>query len=195
MELVDQLQKLAPWAADLPAAAKIVLSLLIVGVAALFLIVMWSTPSTIEKKSVEAVSLILEGCYRRAVFTRTHAQMDHNAMFASITECRKLVQSKVPAVTNTNLRQPTADLISALEGIEREETKKPWDFSRIDAYKLEALKRFTLLSRLTGVPYTLPTNLTEEIFFSKQEADLPPTVRFPAVQSGAPGDAPKAARP
>lgn len=195
MELVEQLQKLAPWAADLPLAPKIILSLLIAGVAALFLTVIWSTPSAVEKKSVEAVRSILDGCYRRAVFTRTHAQMDHNAMFASITECRAIVQSKVPVIARTDLRQTTADLISALEGIEREKTREPWDFSRIDAYKLEALKRFTLLSRLTGVPYTLPTNLTEEIFFSKQEADLPPTIRAPTAQPNAPGDSQKAARP
>lgn len=195
MELIDQLQKLTPWAADLPVAPKIILSLLISGVAMLFLTVIWSTPSTIEKKSVEAVRSILEGCYRRAVFTRTHAQMDHNAMFASITECRELVQSKVPEVVSTRLRQPTADLVSALEGIEREKAKQPWDFSRIDTFKLEALKLFALLSRSTGIPYTLPTNLTEDIFFSKQEADLPPTVPSTAAQPGAPGDAPKAARP
>jgi len=133
-----------------------------------------------EKQSIESVRAILEGCYRRAVFTRTHAQMDHDAMFASITECRKLVQSKVPSVSDSRLSQSAADLISALEGIEREKDKTPWDFSRIDRYKLEVLRRLTLLSRLTGISYTIPTNLTEEVFFSKTEADLPPTV------SGAP---------
>lgn len=188
MELVDQLQKLAPWAADLPVVPRIILSILIASVAALFLAFIWSIPGTAEKKSIEAVRVILEGCYRRAVFTRTHAQMDHNAMFASITECRELVQSKVPAVSSSNLNQPTADLVSALEGIEREKAREPWDFSRIDAYKLEALKRFTLLSRLTGVPYTLPTNLTEEIFFSKKEADLPPIGARTVRPTGAPKD-------
>jgi hypothetical protein len=83
------------------------------------------TPSVREKQSLESVRAILEGCYRRAVFTRTTAQMNHEAMFASITECRELVQSKVPSVSDSRLSQSAADLISAFEGIEREKDKKP----------------------------------------------------------------------
>lgn len=146
-------------------------------------------PSPRENESIESVRAILKGCYRRAVFTRTHAQMDHEAMFASITECRELVQSKVPCVSDSRLSQSAADLISALEGIEREKDKEPWDFPRIDGYKLEALKRLRLLSQLTGILYTIPTNLTEEVFFSKTEADLPPTVsEAPPAQQAAPAD-------
>lgn len=136
-------------------------------------------PSASENESVEAIRAILKGCYRRSVFTRTHAQMNHEAMFASITECRELVQLKVPSVSDPRLSQTAADLISAFEGIEREKDKEPWDFSRIDGYKLEALRRLTLLSQLTGISYTIPANLTEEVFFSKTEADLPPKVSPP----------------
>jgi TIR domain len=137
------------------------------------------SPSATEKQSLESVDAILKGCFRRAVYTRTHAQLNHEAMFDSIKECRELVQSKVPGISDSRLTQRAADLISAFEGIERERDKKPWDFSRIDSYKLEALKRLTLLSRLTGIPYPIPTNLTEENFFSKTEADLAPTVSLP----------------
>ncbi len=177
MELIEQLQKLAPWAADLPVLPKVILSLIIAGVAALFLAVIWTTPTTTQKQSLDAVKEILAGCYRRAVFTRTHAQMDHEAMFSSIKECRQLVQSKAPSVASAELSQHVATLLTAFEAIEREHGNQAWDFSRIDGYKLEALRRLTLLSRLTGLPYVLPENLTDEVFFSKHEADLPPTVQ------------------
>jgi hypothetical protein len=133
-------------------------------------------PSARENESLEAVRAILKGCYRRAVFTRTYAQIDLEAMFASITECRELVQLKVPSVSEPHMSQTAADLMSAFYGIEREKDKQPLDFSRIDAYKLEVLRRLTLLSQLTGISYTIPRNLTEEVFFSKTEAALPPTV-------------------
>ena len=98
--MIEQLQNFAPWAADLPLVIKVILSIIIVAFAALFLAVVWTTPSTRDKESFEAVDQILNGCYRRAVFTKTHAQVDHDAMFDSITDCRKLVESKILAVSN-----------------------------------------------------------------------------------------------
>jgi hypothetical protein len=174
--LIEQLQTFAAWAADLPFGIKVILSIIIVAFAALFLGVVWTTPSTRDKESFEAVEQILNGCYRKAVFTKTHAQMDHAAMFDSITDCRKLVESKIPAVSNPNLKEPTAGLFTALEGIEREKTRDPWDFSRIDNLKLEALRRLYLLAKLTGFLYIVPFNLTNEIVFSKNEANAPPTL-------------------
>ncbi|WP_150801301.1 hypothetical protein [Pseudomonas fluorescens] len=120
MDLVDQLQKIVPWAAELPLIPKILVSLVIAGATALFLTVIWTTPGEVEKQSVIAVKVVLKGCYRRAVFTRTHQQLDHEAMFSSIAECRELVQKQIPEITNPSMAQPTADLMSALEGIERE---------------------------------------------------------------------------
>lgn len=176
MELIEQLQKLVPWAVELQPVPKTILSVVLAGLTALILTVIWTTPTEIEKQSIAAVEKILKGCYRRAVFTRTHAQMSHEAMFSSISECRQLVQIQVPEVRTPSMAQPAADLISALEGIEKEKTKLPWDFSKIDLYKLETLKRLTLLSKISGATYTIPKNLTEDTFFSKEEADLPPTM-------------------
>jgi hypothetical protein len=177
MRLIEQLQKFAPWGADLPFELEVIVPIIIVAFAALFLAVVWTTPSTRDKESFEAVNQILNGCYRRAVFTKTHAQMDHAAMFDSITDCRKLVESKILAVSNPNLKEPTAGLFTALEGIEREKTRSPWDFAHIDNLKLEALRRLYLLAKLTGFLYMVPLNLTNEVFFSKEEADSRPTFR------------------
>jgi hypothetical protein len=41
---------------------------------------------------------------------------------------------------------------------------------------LQALRNLRLLSKATGLPYTIPDNLTEEVFFSKQDADKPPAI-------------------
>jgi|GEM_PF-5540493 hypothetical protein len=176
MEIIENLQKLAPWAADLPIIPKIILSLLIVGIAGLFLSVIWTTPSTLEKKSIEATTRILSGCYKRAIFTRTHAQMNHEAMFSSITSCRQQVQNEIPHISIEKWKQPAANILAALEAIEREEKSEPWDFDKIDTYKLQALKGFQYLSRETKISYPIPENLTEEVFFDKKEADLPPTI-------------------
>jgi len=175
VELIDQLQKIVPWAVELPLVPKILLSLVIACAATLLLSVIWTTPTIQEKQYVSAVKIILKGCYRRAVFTRTHAQMNHEAMFSSITECRELVQRQIPEVTGSSMAQPAADLVASLESIEREKSKEPWDFQRIDSYKLESIRRLSLLSQFVGAPYTIPINLTEEVFFSKEEADLPPS--------------------
>lgn len=48
MDLIEKLQKLAPWAADLPILPKVILSILIAGVAILFLAIIWSTPITAD---------------------------------------------------------------------------------------------------------------------------------------------------
>ena len=177
MEIIENLQKLAPWAADLPMIPKVILSLLILGVAGLFLSVIWTTPSTSEKKSIEVATRILSGCYKRAVFTRTHAQMSHEAMFSSITACRQLVQREIPYISLEKWKQPAANILAALEGIEREEKSEPWDFEKIDMYKLQALKGFRFLSSEAKVAYPIPENLTDEVFFNKDEADMPPTIR------------------
>lgn len=178
MEIIENLQKLAPWAADLHIIPKMILSLIIVGVAGLFLSVIWTTPSTSERKSREAASKILSGCYRRAVFTRTQDQMSHEAMFSSITECRQLVQSEVQNISLQKWNQHAANILTALEAIERQEKSEQWDFAKIDEYKLQALRGFRFLSSETRFPYPIPENLTEEVFFNKDEADKQPTIRL-----------------
>lgn len=175
MEIIENLQKLAPWAADQPIYTKIVLSILIAGIAALFLTIIWTTPSTKVKESIAAVNSLLQGCYKRAVYTRTHAQMSHDAMFISIQNCRKLVQNQIPNISNAEHNQRASNILAALEGIEREQKNKPWDFEKIDKYKLEALRGFKELARATGVPFSVPNELMEDAYFSQDEADAPPS--------------------
>jgi hypothetical protein len=131
-------------------------------------------------RSTEAIREILAGCYKRSLFTRTHAQLSLDAMFESISDCRKLVQSETPEVSDPELAQALANALGALDGIERIHTfskpSEPIDVNQIDQLKLEALRNLRLLSRVTKIRYAIPdSRLTEEVFFSKEDADKPPT--------------------
>ena len=77
-------------------------------------------------------------------------------MFDSITDCRKLVESKIPAVNNPNLKEPAARLFTALEEIEREKTHDPWDFSRIDNLKVRGTQASLLARKVDGLPVHRP---------------------------------------
>jgi hypothetical protein len=132
-------------------------------------------------RSTDAIRNILAACYKRSLFTRTHAQLSLDAMFDSISNCRKLVQSETPDVSDPELAQALANLLGALDGIERIHTlskpSEPVDVNKIDQLKLQALRNLRLLSRITKIQYAIPdSRLTEEVFFSKDEADKSPTV-------------------
>jgi TIR domain len=132
-------------------------------------------------RSTDAIGKILAGCYKRSLFTRTHAQLSLDAMFDSISNCRKLVQSETPEVSDPELAQALANLLGALDGIERIHTlskpSEPIDVDKIDQLKLQALRNLRLLSRITKIQYAIPdSRLTEDVFFSKDDADKPPTI-------------------
>ena len=80
------------WLAKLPPLPKGIVSTLIVGAAAFVLVLIWTTPPEVVVKT------ILADCYRRALFTRTHAQMDRDAMFVSIGKCREVLQERIPYI-------------------------------------------------------------------------------------------------
>ena len=92
-----------------------------------------------------------------------------------------LVQSEAPKVSPPDLSQSVANILGALDQIARLGNKGPAnlaseDFEQIDRWKLEALRDLRILSRKTGAPYPIPEYLTDEVFFSREEADGPPTV-------------------
>ena len=51
-------------------------------------------------------------------FTRTHAQLNLDAMFDPISNCQELVQSETPEVSDPELAQALANLLGALDRIE-----------------------------------------------------------------------------
>lgn len=139
------------------------------------------SPEPSTSRSTDAIRKVLAGCYKRSLFTRTHAQLSLDAMFDSIANCRELVQSATPEVSDPELAQALANVWGALDGIERihifSRPSEPIDVDKIDQLKLQALRNLRLLSRITKIQYAIPDGrLTEEVFFSKEDADKSPTI-------------------
>ncbi len=113
---------------------------------------------------------VLSACNTRAIFTRTHAQLNHKAMFESLSTSRTALQIKQSKIESKKDQQLVANIIVQLDFIER--NKK--DFDKINQAKLSIILSLQNLSVSAGVPFVLPRSPTEEIFFSLEEANQPP---------------------
>jgi hypothetical protein len=126
------------------------------------------------------VKEVLANCYRRALFTRMHAQIDINAMFSSIDRCRQCLQRNIPNIRGETLQTTAIELLAAVEQIQRRENpSQSWDDTRaINKLKLTALHLFRKLAATTDGRYPLPEpgNLAEAVYFTQQEADAPLSV-------------------
>lgn len=133
--------------------------------------------------SVDRVREVLAACYRRAIFARFHAQMSHEAMFDSLADCRATLQKLIVYVEPENLQQIVAGIIGELDFIERRRDSvlgsNYWDKGYDDAYlingaKLRIIAALLTLKTAAEISFVLPTSVTEEVFFSKENADKPP---------------------
>lgn len=123
-----------------------------------------------------AIKTILDDCYRRALFTRMHAQLDVDAMFASIDQCRISVQKNIPGIRRKDLQDTAMELLATVEQIERRKPiRGPDDVSAINKLKLAALHLFRVLAKAADSSYPLPETgkLGEAAYFTQQEADAP----------------------
>ena len=124
-----------------------------------------------NKANKDLIINVLSACNTRAVYTRTHAQLDHKAMFQSLTKSRLTLQDAASRIESKNDQQLVVNIVGQIDFIER--NKK--DFDKIDQAKLKIIALLKKLSDSAGVPYVLPQSITEELFFSLEEADQPPT--------------------
>ncbi len=126
----------------------------------------------IEKNKADKVLIreVLSACNTRAIFTRTHAQLNHKAMFESLSASRTILQIKQSQIESKKDQQFVANIIGQFDFIER--NKK--DFDKINQAKLSIILSLQNLSVSAGVPFVLPKSPTEEIFFSLEEANQPP---------------------
>jgi hypothetical protein len=170
MSWIKEVQEAIPWLVALPLLPKLIISAIIVAAAALLLVLLWTPPPE------TAVTTILKDCYRRALFTRMHAQISEEAMFASIGECRNTVQKQIPNIRDVRLRSTAVELLATLSEIERKRGPATTPES-INKLKLRALQYFRELAKATGADYPLPDKgkLGETAFFTQAEADAPPS--------------------
>jgi hypothetical protein len=96
MSTIKELQEALPFFVNLPPVPKVILSAVLLGLTAFILALIWTPP---PPPPDTAVTEILNKCYRRALFTRMHAQQSLPAMYASIDQCREAVQIGIPLNT------------------------------------------------------------------------------------------------
>jgi hypothetical protein len=163
-------QEVVPWLTALPVVPKLLVSALIVGAAAFILLLIWTPPPE------SAVKAILSSCYRRALFTRMHAQLSTPAMFASIAECRNTLQKEIPGIRRKSLQDTAVELLAVVEQIERRNPiKSDADIDAINSLKVAALHSFRVLAAATDGRYPLPESgkLGEAAYFTQDEAEAP----------------------
>ena len=122
--------------------------------------------------SVDRIREVLAACYRRSIFTRTHAQLDLNAMFESLANCRSILQRIAAFVEPESLQQLVAQIIGDLDYIERHKE----ELQSIDAAKLKIIAALLQLSKAANISYILPASLTEDVFFAREDADGAPSL-------------------
>ena len=127
-----------------------------------------------EKIPVDAVRKVLQTCYRRAIFTKTHNEIGWEAMFGSLDECRSSLQRNFTSITSETAQQLVARIIGELDFIERFKNRNWGDedvVCAIDAAKLSIIQSLSQLAKLSQIPFVLPTSLSHNFFWTREEAD------------------------
>jgi hypothetical protein len=130
---------------------------------------------TQQRISAERVREVLAACYRRAVFARLHAQIDLEAMFKSLSDCRVMLQKLAVFVEPATLQRLMAGIIGELDFIERrraaisESRLPPAEEFQIDGAKLRIIASLLELRKAAGISFELPTSVTEEAFFTQAQ--------------------------
>ena len=169
MDWIKSFQEVVPWLTTLSVVPKAIVSLVIAGAAAFILAVIWTPPPE------TAIKEILHDCYKRALFTRMHAQTNLPAMFASINTCREVVQNKIPEIRQDRLQDIAVDLLATLEEIDGHAESGKEDFDEINKLKVAALRDFRRLAIATGNNFHLPNSgkLAIDKYFSAAEISAP----------------------
>ena len=133
-----------------------------------------------EQPQEPAIKIILKQCYRRALFTRMHAQISTDAMFRSITKCQAALLEQIRELKDKDLQKVAMDLLETVDAIERyNPIRSSTDIDAINALKIAALHNFRQLATQTGETYPLPDRgrLAEASYFTQEEADGPLAAR------------------
>jgi len=119
---------------------------------------------------------VLAACYRRAVFTRFHAQLNHEAMFKSLSECSQSLQKLISYVEPPDNKRLVARMIAQFYLIERI-AARPFTSDTagaVDSAKLKIISALPVLAKQAKTEFVLPSGITEEVFFTEEEANAPP---------------------
>jgi hypothetical protein len=136
--------------------------------------------SAAETPEVSGVDAVLSLCYRRAIFARFHAQLDHSAMLTSMSDCRVALQKQIVFVRPRKAQQLVAGVIAELDLVERVSRQTftgegLGTAGTIDGAKLRIIAALQTLADMSDTPLELPGSITEEIFWTQEDADAAPT--------------------
>jgi hypothetical protein len=130
--------------------------------------------------SVDRIREVLAACYRRAIFTPMHAQMNPYAMIESLAECRVTLQKLIVYVEPETLQHLVAGIIGELDLIERRkdsvlDTRNYHsDADLINGAKLRIIASLQKLKIASGISFELPEDFGDGFLYTKEDADLAP---------------------
>lgn len=133
-----------------------------------------------ESANVTGIEEVLSILYRRSIFTRFHAQLSEEAMFASMSNCRVALQKQIVFVRPREAQQLVASIIAELDLAERVSREEfTWDglgsMGTVDGAKLRIIAAMQTLAKMSGTPFELPASTTEELFWTAEDADAAPS--------------------
>jgi hypothetical protein len=118
-------------------------------------------------------------CDTRAVYTAMHAQLDIESMFAALIATRRKLQGIKAKISDAAQQQRVANIIGELDIIERKKLTLTSDWENgshaINLGKTRIIGLVRDLSDAAGLPYCLPANLTQELFWEVEQAMAPAT--------------------
>jgi hypothetical protein len=126
---------------------------------------------------------VISACFRRAVFTRMHGQINVEAMDTSLRQIIGSVQPLIPEMSNPALQRNAWDIIRGIDAIERVVAKAKAGGSielarektpEIDKCKLQIIDALLEMRRAADLAIQLPFSLQQDDFFTVEEADSKP---------------------
>jgi hypothetical protein len=135
-----------------------------------------------KSTSSAAIRKVLAASYRRAVFSKVFNHESPGAMFRSLYDCRVNLQKLIVYVEPEEQQRLVASIIGELDFIERRSAgymhQSFADFKKmaaaIDGAKIRIISALLKLSKAAKVSFVLPTSLTADSIYNKEDADAPP---------------------
>lgn len=126
---------------------------------------------------------IIEGCFRRAIYTRMDSEINLSAMYSSIGKALGILQQLTLQIHDQALQVACGEIICALDDIERAQTRSDAGVSNhlpqairesIDLSKQKVVRLLLEIRRAAKIPMQLPFAIQTDHFWGAEQADEKP---------------------
>lgn len=126
---------------------------------------------------------VIEACFRRAIYTRMDSEINLSSMYGSIGKALGLVQQLTPQIHDQALQLACGEIISALDDIERAQTRSTVGVSnhlpqpireQIDINKRKVVRILLEIRRASKIAMQLPFAIQTDHFWGADQADERP---------------------